>query len=346
MVSIVTAGLMSASLLTSDVNAQNQTKQQITSQPAKLAAKSPVMSLIITSKEMIAVGVRGHVLFGQGLAEQGSTNWHQKIVPTNVLLTSVTFTDENNGWVVGHDATIIHTGDGGDSWQTQQYLPALDRPLLDVTFINEKTGFAVGAYGMFFGTNDGGASWTKQFLASLLPVDDVEYLNEIRGESEEDYQAEISSILPHFNKIIELSDKRLMLVGELGLIAFSNDQGKTWVREHNIYEGSFFSASQTNKNTLLVGGLRGHVFRSNDNGVSWSQISLVNSNSVNDISQLSNGDIYIAQNNGVALKSVDDGLSFTQVSLLKGQDLMAIQEFNQQIWVAGSKGLNRFQEVK
>jgi len=338
-------GLMSPSAMASDANEANSSKQSVTSQPAKLASKSPIMALVATETKMVGVGVRGHVLVSKTV-KGSSTDWAQKTVPTNVLLTGVTFTDDNLGWIVGHDATILNTIDGGETWHTQQYLPTLDRPLLDVTFNNDKVGFAVGAYGMFFSTVDGGSTWNNQFLESLLPEEDVEYLNEVRGESEDDYQAEIASILPHFNKIIRLSDKRMLLVGELGLIAFSNDDGQTWIRENNIYEGSFFTAAQTKNNTLIIGGLRGNVYRSVDNGVNWSKIALVNNNSINDIKQLSNGDIYIMQNNGVALKSVDDGVSFTQISLLKGQDLMAVGEFNQQIWVASSKGLNLLEEVK
>jgi len=345
MAGVIITGLMSASAVASDVNALGSSKQQVNSQPAKLAASSPVMALTTTQDKIVGVGVRGHVLVGHS-NEGPSIDWVQKTVPTNVLLTSVTFTDNKLGWAVGHDATILHTFDGGENWQTQQYIPSLDRPFLDVSFNTNQVGFAVGAYGMFYHTSDGGETWNDQFLISLLPAEDVEYLNDVRSESEEDYQAEIASILPHFNKILRLKDNTMMLVGELGLIAFSRDEGKTWVRQNNIYEGSFFTAAQTSNNTLLVGGLRGNVFRSIDNGRTWTKIDLVNNNSVNDIKQLVNGDIYIMQNNGVVLKSVDDGSSFTQVSVYKGQDLMAVKEFNQQIWMAGSKGLSQIEEVK
>ncbi len=313
----------------------NKGKQQVKSQAALLVDKAPIMALTSTQQGIVAVGSHGHLL-----TNNNNKNWVQHIVPTQTLLTGVAFASENDGWAVGHDATIIHTSDGGESWTLQQFLPGLDRPLLDVLFVNEQQGFSVGAYGMYFYTNDGGKTWNKQFLETLLLEEDIEYLAEVRSDSEEDYQFEISSILPHFNKIIQLQNNRLMLLGELGLIAFSNDNGKTWLREHNIYEGSFFTARQMQSKTILVGGLRGNVFRSLDDGKTWVNIQLGNNNNVNDIYQLKNGDIYLSQNNGVILKSIDDGLSFFQVSLQKGQDLMAVRELDNQIWVAGSKGLN------
>jgi len=328
------------SLLTSSALAQDETKHVIKSQAALLVEKAPVTAFASTTKSIVAVGSYGHVLINEN-----NSAWQQKIVPTDTLLTSISFSGDDLGWAVGHDATIIHTQDGGSTWNLQQYLPTLDRPLLDVLFLNHKQGIAVGAYGMFYRTNDGGTTWNKQFLESLLPEEDIEYLDDVRSESEEDYQFEISSILPHFNKIIALKDKRLLLVGELGLIAFSNDGGKSWERQDNIYEGSFFTAKQTQLNTILVAGLRGHIYRSTDNGLTWQSIVLVNNNSVNDIYQSSNGDIYLTQNTGIVLKSIDDGMSFVQDSIHKGQDLMAVSELNNQLWLAGSKGLNRLKEV-
>lgn len=340
MYGVVSACLMCISLLTNLAWAQGENKQLIKSQAALLVEKAPIMAFTSTRKNIIAIGSRGHVL-----TKNSNKQWEQRIVPTDVLLTGVTFSGDNLGWIVGHDATIIHTKDAGVTWELQQSLPKLDRPFLDVLFLNDVKGIAVGAYGLFYRTDDGGNTWKKQFLDSLLLEEDLEYLADVRSESEDDYQFEISSILPHFNKIIQLNDKRLMLVGELGLIAFSSDEGKSWKRQDNIYEGSFFTAKQTQLNTILVGGLRGHIFRSIDNGFTWQQISLINNNTVNDIYQSNNGDIYVTQNTGIVLKSINDGVSFMQHSVHKGQDLMAVIQMDNQIWLAGSKGLNRLEEV-
>ncbi len=324
--------------------AQFKDKQQSFSQTAKLASQFPIMGFgaasTATDNTLIAIGERGHVL------SFIDNTWVQVTVPTNVLLTSAFFIDKDHGWAVGHDATIIKTVDGGQQWQLLQQLPELDRPLLDVYFSDVNNGFAVGAYGMYLSTVDGGQHWNKQFLDALLPQDDIDYLAEIKAESEEDYQFEIASILPHFNHISALSDGRLLLVGELGLIALSSDNGVTWQRQKDIYQGSFFSALETTNKTLLVGGLRGNLFRSIDGGQHWSKVSLLNNYSINQLIELSNGVIYIAQNNGVILKSVDDGQSFSQVALFKGQDMMALSEIKQQIWLAGSKGLTKLQQKK
>jgi len=304
---------------------------------AVLASSFLTTAMVPTENGLVAVGDRGHIFLNN------DGHWQQVKVPTRALLTNITFIDANNGWAVGHDATILRTSDGGSTWSLQKSDPALDRPLLAAVFSDSRHGVVVGAYGMYFATQDGGNSWEKQFLDSLLPAEDVEYLAEIRAESEEEYQFEISSILPHFNSISRLSDGRLLLVGELGLIAFSSDQGQTWQRQENIYEGSFFTSLETNTKSLIVAGLRGNMFHSSDKGQSWTKIALGNNFNVNHLVQLANGDIYAAQNNGVILQSSDDGKTFTKVLSSKGQDMTSVAQFKQQIWLAGSKGLSTLQ---
>ena len=299
---------------------------------ARLALQAPVMAISRQGDTILSVGDRGHIFkFNQ-------QKWSQVASPSDVLFTNIFQLNQVNAWAVGHDLTIVATKDGGNTWQLQQQLAQSDRPLLDINFIDRNNGYAIGAYGTYFNTTDGGKSWTKQFLASLLPQDDIEYLAEIRAESEEEYQYEISSILPHFNKIIRLQNGSLMMVGELGLIALSDD-GQTWQRLDNIYDGSFFSDLETRKNTLLVAGLRGNLFRSIDQGKSWHKINLPNSFSVNDLRQQSNGDIYLAQNNGILLKSSDDGESFSVAVLYKGHDLLGNVTIDNKMWLATSKGL-------
>ena len=86
------------------------------------------------------VGERGHIL----ISDDDGASWTQAKVPTRVLLTAVHMHDERTGWAVGHDAVILRTGDGGETWTMVHQAPDEELPLLDVWFRDERTGFAVG----------------------------------------------------------------------------------------------------------------------------------------------------------------------------------------------------------
>ncbi|RMG42710.1 MAG: hypothetical protein D6732_00685, partial [Methanobacteriota archaeon] len=45
--------------------------------------------------------------------------WHPQPSPTTVNLNSLFFLDSLRGWVAGDSGVIIHTVDGGNSWEFQ-----------------------------------------------------------------------------------------------------------------------------------------------------------------------------------------------------------------------------------
>jgi len=81
----------------------------------------------------------------------------------------------NDCWAVGESESdspqpgvrIVHTADGGKTWDVQMYLSDPNYSLMDVGFVNATEGWAVGGYlsarnfsGEFFHTSDGGQHWT------------------------------------------------------------------------------------------------------------------------------------------------------------------------------------------
>jgi len=301
---------------------------------APLASKSLLLDITnVAQSKLVVVGQHGHILMSTD-----ATNWQQAQVPVQSTLTSVFFLNDNLGWAVGHDAVILHTKNGGTSWHIQQYRPELEKPLLDIAFKNAKEGIAIGAYGQFFRTENGGETWMAEFHEEFLLPDDQDYLNELKNEDEEAYLDEISSILPHFNRI-EMDGRTLYLVGEIGLIAKSNDFGKHWQPFDEIYQGSFFDIARTNKGNLLVAGLRGHIFRSLRNGTPWGQTPTESTALLNDIVLTDDDRIFVLGNNGVLLESYDDGLTFQQRNQQDGKSLIAGAWFHGKLVIASDVGI-------
>ncbi|TKB45867.1 WD40/YVTN/BNR-like repeat-containing protein [Thalassotalea mangrovi] len=299
-----------------------------------LASKSLMLDIAkVSDSKLIAVGERGHIL-----SSEDGVSWKQKLVPTVSTLTQVFFYDELNGWAVGHDSVILKTTDGGETWQIQMYAPELERPLFDVLFTDLNNGVAVGAYGRFLRTQDGGKTWQEEFHDEMLVEDDRLYLQELKAEDEEMYLDEIRSILPHFNRVKAIGNE-WFLVGELGLLAKSSDQGKQWQLLDEIYQGSFFDINVVDNDKIIVAGLRGNLFTSDDNGNSWQQVDVDSTALLNAIVIAPDNSVYVLANAGVLLTSSDKGDSFSLQTEKDGKAIIAGVWFKEQLVVATETGL-------
>jgi photosystem II stability/assembly factor-like uncharacterized protein len=314
--------------------ADSVSTSQIPSVEARLASKSLLLDIAkVGLNQLVVVGQHGHILLSND-----AINWQQSSVPVQTTLTSVFFLDSKLGWAVGHDATILNSKDGGLTWQIQQHKPELEKPLLDIVFKNSTEGLAIGAYGLSFRTSDGGKTWVNEFHSELLLPEDAEYLAELKQEDEEAYLDEASSILPHFNRLV-IDGRTLYMVGEIGLIAKSNDFGRNWLPFDEIYQGSFFDMSRTRQGNLLVVGLRGHVFRSLKNGTPWQLRQTGTTALINDIVLSDDERIFLLGNNGALLESTDDGQTFRMRLQKDGKALIAGTWFNGQLVTVSGVGV-------
>ncbi|NMP15531.1 YCF48-related protein [Thalassotalea sp. Y01] len=298
-----------------------------------LASKSLMLDVIkVNSETLIAAGERGHIL-----TSNDGANWQQTAVPTKSTINKLFFLNEQTGWAVGHDSVILHTTDGGKSWQLQNHKPELERPLFDLMFFDANNGIAVGAYGFMYRTQDGGKTWQEEYHLELLNEDDQLYLEDLKLEDPEFYKEEIGSILPHFNALYMHQDE-LFLAGELGLLAKSSDWGKTWQLLDEVYIGSFFDIAVVKGNVLLAAGLRGNLFYSEDNGTQWQHVEIDSIALLNGIVTNDSGKVFVLANAGVLLSS-DDGKQFTLTTEKDGKALMAGVWFNDKLVVASEVGM-------
>ena len=245
---------------------------------APLAAESLLLDGTAVGARLVVVGERGHVL----ISTDDGLSWRQAKVPVRALLTAVHMQDEMSGWAVGHDAVILRTADGGETWELVHHAPEEERPLLDVWFRDAHTGFAIGAYGYFLATEDGGETWIS------------------RAVSEDDF---------HLNALAPAGGQRLFIAAEAGVAYRSDDGGATWRELPSPYAGSWFGVLALGEEGVLLCGLRGHLFRSRDGGESWTRVPTGTNATLTGIVRLPSGAILITGLEGSLLTSRDEGRS-------------------------------------
>ncbi|WP_125721385.1 WD40/YVTN/BNR-like repeat-containing protein [Pseudoalteromonas rubra] len=289
-----------------------------------------------TGQQLVAVGKHGTIV-----TSKDGKSWQQATVPVQSLLTAVTFASEKKGWACGHDATILNTEDGGQSWQIQQHLPEIEKPCLDITFADEQTGYAVGAYGMMYETTDGGKKWTKRFIDAFVHPDDVTYLAELKEDDPAAYEDETAFILPHFNALL-IDGSQYLLAGEMGLFAISDDAGKSWRKLPAFYAGSLFSINKTADGRVVAAGLRGNAFVSNSDLSQFQRLAFNKTATINHVLSV-NDQQYLFANSGVIHTRNDAGLSTKQ--LKNGKSIMAGVLFEGNLVLATEQGI-QIEEAK
>lgn len=236
---------------------------QLAAARSPLASKTLLTDSAQAGSRVVAVGAYGNIVY----SDDGGERWRQaERVPTQALLTAVTFVDDRHGWAAGHDSLILRTADGGEHWEIvyQNFIPEGDvpKPILDVHFSDRLHGIAVGAFSFMLVTADGGKHWQVIDTADLYDL-----LADAGLEPE-----------PNFNAIAPLDDG-FLIAGELGTLVFYRPQdagpeasGPPWRILASPYGGSFFGVDVLRSGELLVYGLRGHCYRSRDGGSTWSKI--------------------------------------------------------------------------
>lgn len=273
---------------------------------------------------VVAVGDRGHIVYSD---DEGLT-WQKGETPTGVLLTAVCFADAMHGWAVGHDAVVLGTRDGGETW-VKQYSDELDPDAgfddeydddyydddYDYDDIYSYDPYDDGMDDAVAAVDTSGAPLLDVWCASperALAIGGYGYVVETNDAGDTWEQRHDLIENPegwHLYSIISLDGEPdvMFVVGEQGRLYRSQDRGQSWDELDSPYHGSFFGAVSADPGTLLVFGLQGNVWLSRDRGDSWSKVPSGVTSGVSAGTVLPDGAIVLVGNAGVVLTSRNQG---------------------------------------
>lgn len=309
---------------------------------------------------LAAVGTFGVIV----VSEDDGANWTQASVPASVALTAVHFPSPEKGWAVGHDGLILHSSDGGQSWQKQLDGYALNEQVIEVAerivaqvrgtleelqsdenadeYDIEDAEFALEeAEFMLEGAMDDADA------GPVRPLLDVWFRNESEGYVAGSYgmllhttnAGETWTLVSdrmdnpeafHLNQIQPAPDGTLFVAGESGFVFRSGDGGMTWDSLEPGYPGSWYGLvvvpGDGEEYELLVYGLQGHVYRSTDRGDSWQAVDAGTQVTLTTGTLLSDGSVVLAGHGGTILVRPPGQTQFMQADNPDRRVISAIQQ--------------------
>lgn len=188
-------------------------------------------------------------------------------------LYSVRFTSKKKGWAIGSvsrrdrvvDSLVLHTSDGGISWQRQR-VPTKDE-VIHLDFAGDKHGWIVGASGVVLRTTDGGETWTKQTSNTTATLYHIDFRNERLGwavgsggtiistaDGGETWRAVASPVRATLLNVAFINEDDGWAVGRGGVILRSGDGGRTWVRQESGTKSNLYGLFVDSKRGWVVGG--------------------------------------------------------------------------------------------
>ena len=275
------------------------------------------------------------------LAQTGKTGtWARQKAGTMVWLRSVFFLDQNRGWAVGGNGTILRTDDGGVTWQAR---PAFGNDVVrDVFFLDQQNGWLaceVNAYALktnedprayLMKTTDGGENWNRlevkdfEFDAIIVRVvfnrggrgwafgeAGAIYTTHDSGATWSRLQSPTRHLLLGG---IFVDDDRGWLVGAGATIIQTSDGGDTWYKSRlpQVDQTVRFTAAAFVDNRLgWAVGSGGSVYQTNNGGRTWERQESGVDADLLDVKFLDGKEGWAVGAEGTIIHTVDAGLHWT-----------------------------------
>ncbi len=259
----------------------------------------------------------------------------EKMLTAHNDLFAVHLSDRGKGWVVGKYGLILHTPDGGKTWERMPSVTT--KALTAVSFADELHGFAVGSGGNVITTTDGGSSWklqaskTKDHLLGLHVLSQRVALvvgafgtilsTTNGGGSWKRHRLSWEKLIPriineggymepNLNAVHFVTRDTGWVVGEFGLVLRTTDGGQTWVSQrYGVNLPRLLAVVFRDENTGFAVGQKGTLIKTVDGGKHWLEMNVGTQQNLNEISMDDKQGVIVGD--GVVLKTKDGGLTWT-----------------------------------
>jgi photosystem II stability/assembly factor-like uncharacterized protein len=300
-------------------------------------------------------------------------NWYNQNSGVNRELTGVSFVDQNNGWVSGWTETMLHTTDGGQTWNPQTVPP--NNAYYSVYFTDDQNGWASGYAGKMIHTTDGGQTWSSQTTPANTDLYKLYFIDSNTGWVVGGDAGTFPSYIPHriilhttnggsswssqyyqsYKKLLKsvyfLDYNNGFATGPGGVFMHTTDGGNNWSEQTIAASFDYYDIFFMNSNTGWVVGedlnLPHHssIFNTTDGGVAWNETSLGTDEILtgivftDELKGWAIGNDWGNGNIGIIYRTTDGGSNWTYANIPSINSLAAVYFYNNTAgWAVGHLG--------
>lgn len=244
--------------------------------------------------------------------------WQAINLPTEATFADLDFTDDpHHGWLVGTQASLFETTDGGNTWKAQNLDFGEEKvSFTDISFYGQE-GWVTGKPAVLLHTNDGGKNWSRIPLSPKLPG------------------------APY--GIVALGPDSAEMVTDLGAIYVTKDQGRNWKA---LVEGAVGVARTINRGPdgkYIAVSARGNFYSTWEPGQSeWTPHNRNSSRRLQNMGFSPNGQGWLIARGGQIQFQGEDWDHWQEVTYPEPSTSWGFLDVNyrtpEEIWVAGGSG--------
>ncbi|MCL6754676.1 photosynthesis system II assembly factor Ycf48 [Nostoc sp. CCCryo 231-06] len=200
--------------------------------------------------------------------------WKVISVPTDSNLLDIAFTNNpEHGYLVGSNATLLETDDGGNTWKPIILQLDEQKYRFDSVSFAGKEGWIAGEPGLLLHTTDEGASWSRIPLNEKLPGSPI--------------------------AVKALADKTAEMATDVGAIYKTTDGGKNWKAQVESAVGVVRNLERSADGKYIAVSAKGSFYSTWEPGQdAWVPHNRISSRRVENMGFADNGQLWLLARGG------------------------------------------------